>query len=149
MKVGLVTRISRSSRSLADTGSLCSFDDGRPSFPSDIFENFDFNLPFFFASLGSKLLFSLALPKLLSSALNKLSSTTLARDLLIKSSANETFGLGSRRTDVREVIDERRGLEFCRDREMWFECTSRLELVEGLMPMGTIGSCKLSRVGLG
>lgn len=104
MKVGLDILILRSSRSRDEGGSTCSFDEGRPSFPNAMFENFDFNLFFFFVPLLSNVL--LALLKV-SSALNWLSSTTLVLDLFIKSSANETFGLGSRFTDVREVIDER------------------------------------------
>lgn len=104
MKVGLDIRILRSSRSRDEGGSACSFDEGRPNFPNDIFENFDFNLFFFFVPLLSNVLFPLLK---LSSALNVLSSTTLVLDLFIKSSAKETFGLGSRFTEFLEVIDER------------------------------------------
>lgn len=108
-----------SSRRRDEGGSTCSLDDGRPNLPNDIFVIRDFSLFFFFVPLLSNVL--LALPKV-SSALNVFSSTTLVRDLFIKSSANDTFGLGSRFTDARrEVIDERNGLgddEFCLDREL-------------------------------
>lgn len=111
----VVTRKSWSSRRRAEAGSTFSLDDGRPNFPNDIFANLDFKLFFFLVPLLSNLLF--ALPKL-SSVLYVLSSTTLVRDLFIKSSANDTFGLGSRFTDVREFIDERNCVELCRDKEM-------------------------------
>lgn len=100
VNVGLVTRYSRSSRSRDEADSACSLDDGRLNLPSDIFDILDLNLPFFF----SNVLF--ALLKLLS-VLKVFSSTTLELDLFIKSSANDTFGLGSRFADVREFIDER------------------------------------------
>lgn len=146
VKVGLVTRISRSSpRSRDEGGSACSFDDGRPNLPND---KPILDLSRFFLLLVPLLSKVLLLLLKVSSALN-VSSTTLVLDLFIKSSANDTFGLGSRRTDVREVIDERSCVEFCLDRDMWFDWTSRLELMGGLMPDGTIGSLKLSRVGLG
>lgn len=142
MKVGLLTRISRSSRIRDEPGSSCSLDVGRPNLPKDIFDILDFSLFFF---LLSKVLFALLK---LSSALSVFSSTTLVLDLLIKSSAKDTFGLGSRLTDAR-VIDERKRFgEFCLESELWLEYTSRLEL-GGLMPDGTTGSLKLSRVGLG
>jgi hypothetical protein len=105
VKVGLLTRISRSSRSRDDAGSACSLDEGRPNLPSDIFEIFDLKLFFFFDS-NARLV-------LLSSALKLFSSTTLVLDLFIKSSAKDTLGLGSRRC---EFNDERR-FEFCRDSE--------------------------------
>ena len=115
MNVGFVTLISRSSRNLNEGGSTCSFDDGRPSFPNDIR---GMNFFFFLTPLLSKLLL-FALLKLLSSALIEFSSTTLVLDLFIKSSANDTLGLGSRLADVvREFIDERSGLEFCLVKEM-------------------------------
>lgn len=114
MNVGLVTRYSRSSLRRADTGSACSLDDGRLNLPSDIFDIFDLNLPFFFSNVLLPLL------KLLS-VLNVFSSTTLERDLFIKSSANDTFGLGSRFADVREVIDERSWFRLCREKDLWFE----------------------------
>lgn len=78
-------------------------DDGRPNLPNDILDIFDFRLFFFLVPL-SRMLFALLK---VSSALKVFSSTTLVLDLLIKSSANDTFGLGSRFTDVRELIDER------------------------------------------
>lgn len=121
VKVGLETRIFKSSRKRDAGGSICSLDDGRPNFPNEILLILDFSLLVFFVPLLSKVL--VALLKV-SSALNKFSSTTLDLDLFIKSSANETFGLGSRFADVREVIDERNWLgdeEFCLDREFWFE----------------------------
>lgn len=149
MNVGLLTRISRSSRSREGGGSACSLDDGRPSLPREIFEIFDLKLFFFFAALLSNVLLALLALLKLSSDLNVSVSTTLVRDLFIKSSANETFGLGSRLFEARELIDDRR-FEFCLEIGMWFEFTSRLELVGGLMPVdGTRGFCKLSRVGLG
>lgn len=119
MKVGLLIRISRSSsRSLDEGGSTCSLEDGRPSLPNEIFVIFDRNLFFFLPALLSNVL--LALLKL-SSVLNVFSSTKLALDLFIKSSANETLGLGSRLIGGREeVIEERSGLEFCLVK-IWFE----------------------------
>lgn len=101
MKVGLLTRSFRSSRRRDGGGSACSLDDGRPNLPNEIFAPMrDLRLFFFL----SNVLFALLN---VSSALNVFSSTTLVRDLLIKSSANDTFGLGSRLTDARELIDER------------------------------------------
>lgn len=116
MNVGLVTRYSRSSRKRAEAGSTCSLDEGLLNFPSDIFDILDLNLPFFFSNV------LLALLKLFS-VLKVLSSTTLVRDLFIKSSANDTFGLVSRFAEFREVIDDRRLLELCREKLMswWFE----------------------------
>lgn len=114
MKVGLLIRISRSSRTRDETGSTCSFDDGRPSFPNDIFVIFDRNLFFFCLDpLLSNVLLAL-LPKLSSVLTASLfSSTTLVLDLFIKSSANETFGLGSRLEKRRAFGNELSGLEFC------------------------------------
>lgn len=118
MKVGLVTRISRSSRSRDEGGSACSLDDGRPNFPKDILPILDFSR--FFLLFVPLLSIVLLLLLKVSSVLN-VSSTKLVLDLFIKSSANDTFGLGSRLTDVREDIDERSCVEFCRDKDMWFD----------------------------
>lgn len=104
MNVGFDIRNFRSSRTLDEGGSTCSFEQFLPSFPNDIFVNFDFSLFFFFIPLLSTILFPLLK---VSSALNELSSTTLVPDLFIKSSAKETLGLGSRFTEAREEIDER------------------------------------------
>lgn len=120
--MGLLTRSFRSSRKRDGGGSACSLDEGRPNLPSDIFAPMrDLRLFFFLAPLLSNVLFALLN---VSSALNVFSSTTLVRDLFIKSSANDTFGLGSRLTDARELIDERNWWgddESWRDSGVWFE----------------------------